>query len=218
MTPPASFSSSSYSPDKLLAGELPLASRKATMKSGEAARTRGAVLGRTATAGTIAGAAAAGNTGNGTIGSLSVGGRAKEGVYVATIIEPATNLGNFIVEDPDGVNVGSGVVGTAFAGPVNFTISDGATDFVAGDRFLITVSAVTYKYIRSVAAATDGTEIPRAILAEDCDASAADKECLVYERGDFNESALNFGTGHTAATVRERLRLLGINLVAAQAA
>lgn len=214
----ASFASASYSPDRLLAGEIPLKSRKVTLISGDGARTRGAVLGKTATAGTIAGAAAAGNTGNGTIGSLSVGGRAKEGVYVATIIEPAVNLGNFTVEDPDGVTVGTGVVGTAFAGPVNFTISDGATDFVAGDRFLITVSAVTYKYKRSASAATDGSERPVAILAKDADSTAADVEALVYERGDFNESALNFGTGHTAATVRDALRLLGITLVAAQAA
>ncbi|MEX1185315.1 MAG: head decoration protein [Gemmatimonadaceae bacterium] len=215
---PASFASASYSPDRLLAGEIPLKSRKATLLSGEASRLRGAVLGKKATAGTIAGAAAAGNTGDGTIGTLSVAGRAKEGVYVATFVEPTTNLGSFIVEDPDGINVGRGVVGTAFSGPVVFTISDGATDFVAGDRFLITVSAVTYKYLRSASAATDGSERPVAILAEDCDATSADAECLVYERGDFNESALNFGTGHTAATVRDALRLLGITLVAAQAA
>lgn len=215
---PASFASASYSPDRLLAGEIPLKSRKVTLLSGDGARTRGAVLGKKATAGTIAGAAAAGNTGNGTIGTLSVAGRAKEGVYVATFVEPATNLGSFIVEDPDGINVGSGVVGTEFSGPIVFTISDGATDFVAGDRFLITVSAVTYKYLRSVATATDGSERPVAILAEDADSTAADVEALVYERGDFNESALNFGTGHTAATVRDALRLLGITLVAAQAA
>lgn len=217
MTPPASFSSASYSPDKLIAGELPIASRKITLLSGEAARTRGAVLGKTATAGTIAGAAAAGNTGNGTIGTLSVAGRAKEGVYVATFVEPTTDLGSFIVEDPDGINVGRGVVGTEFSGPVVFTISDGATDFVAGDRFLITVSAVTYKYKLSASAATDGSERPVAILVQDADATAGDVEALIHERGDFSEPALNFGTGHTAATVRDALRKLGITLVAVAA-
>jgi hypothetical protein len=36
---------------------------------------------------------------------------------------------------------GEGVVGTAYNGTVNFTIADGATDFVAGDAFTVHVAA-----------------------------------------------------------------------------
>lgn len=221
---PASFASSTYTPDKLFAGHLPLGQpKKITLLSGEAARTRGAVLGRKATAATVAAAVAAGlggsNTGTGavTLNATPFGGRVKEGVYRVTFIEPEANLGTFIVEDPDGVFVGTGKVGTEFVGPIVFTIAD-STDFIAGDAFTIAVSAVSHKYLRSAIAATDGSAVPVAILAEDADATSADAEALIYERGDFNEASLNFGTGHTAATTREILRTRGIHLVAVQAA
>lgn len=214
----ASYSSSSSTIDKLLAGPTDhVQSRKITLIFGEN-RTRGAVLGKTATAGTIAGAAAAGNTGNGTIGSLTIGASVKEGVYRAVCIEPATNAGTFTVEDPDGIVIGRATVAMAFTGAVNFTIADGATDFVAGDAFDITVSAVTYKYKLAAAAATDGSSEPDAILAEDTNASAADVDTVAYIRGDFNEAALTFGSGHTAATVRETLRRKGVALIASQGA
>jgi hypothetical protein len=69
------------------------------------------------------------------------------------------------------------------------------------------------KYILSLAAATDGSQTPDLILAEDCNASSADKVTLAYARGDFNTSALTLGTGHTVASIREGLRTKGITLV-----
>lgn len=208
----AKFSSDTYTPDRLIAGDpSTLVSRKITLVSGEN-RTRGAVLGRTATAGTIAGAAAAGNTGNGTIGALSVGAAAKEGRYRVVCIEPGVNVGTFSVFDPEGNQVGTANVAVAFAGPVNFTISDGAVDFVAGDTFNIDVSAVTYKYKLSASAATDGSAVPDAVLAENCDASAADAVTVAYFSGHLNESALTLGAGHTAASIRDGLRNKGIHL------
>ncbi|MGL6222783.1 MAG: head decoration protein [Steroidobacteraceae bacterium] len=62
------------------------------------------------------------------------------------------------------------------------------------------------KYNLSLSAASDGSQTPRAILAEDIDASGGDKEAVVYISGDFNERAITYGTAHTAATVREGLR------------
>jgi hypothetical protein len=47
---------------------------------------------------------------------------------------------------------------------VRFTIADGATDFVAGDTFLITVSAVTNQWGVYDPGATDGRQVPRGIL------------------------------------------------------
>lgn len=68
------------------------------------------------------------------------------------------------------------------------------------------------KYVLSLAAAADGSEVPSAILAEDVDASAGDKQGIVYVSGDFNENAITYGTGHTADSVRAGLRDLNIYL------
>jgi hypothetical protein len=206
------FSSPTASPavDHVRAGEFPALTEDVTIASGENL-TEGAVLGKV-TVGAVTGDPVAGNTGNGTIGTLSAGANAKPGVYIATCIEPAANAGKFSVEDPDGVNVGTATVAVAFAGPVNFTIADGATDFIAGDQFAITVAAGTGQYKRSVAAATDGSQRPLRILARDCDASGGAKEAPVYMTGEFAKNRLNFGAGHTATTVEAALRAENIYL------
>ena len=69
------------------------------------------------------------------------------------------------------------------------------------------------KYNLSLSAAADGSQTPDLILAEDVDATAADKEALAYERGDFNERSLTLGAGHTLDSIREGLRVKGISLV-----
>lgn len=95
-----------------------------------------------AVAGTAVGAAVAGNTGNGTItGAPTVAAGAVPGVYQLIAIEPGTDAGKFEMEDPNGVILGTVVVGVeATLGGLTFTIADGSTDFVSGDRFTITVS------------------------------------------------------------------------------
>lgn len=70
----------------------------------------------------------------------------------------------------------------------------------------------TGKYILSLAAATDGSEVPRAILAEDADATSGDVTTIAYLTGEFNTAAMTFGTGHTAASTKDGLRDLGIFL------
>ncbi len=91
----------------------------------------------------VTAAAASGNTGNGvlTLASPAYVTGAQVGAYRAVFIEPATDLGNFVVFDPSGVEVAKGTVGSAFSNQIAFTIADGATDFVAGDAFVITVVA-----------------------------------------------------------------------------
>lgn len=206
---------STYAPDDLLVGGFPLLAEKVTIVTGQNL-VRGTLLGR------IAGAAAAavadaGNTGDGVFGAVTVGAGVKEGIYRIVCIEPAANAGKFEVLDPDGVNVGIATVGVAFVGPINFTIADGATDFIAGDGFSVTVAAGT-KYNKSASAAADGSHIPRAVLAEDCDATAADTEAMAYVMAGVNENALTYGTGHTAASVKMALRAIGIHLIDVQGA
>lgn len=95
------------------------------------------------TAFTAAALARAGNTGNGTItASPAISAGARAGVYTVIMDEPGANAGHFRVEYPDGSLAGEGDVGVAFnAGGIAFTVADGATDFVAGDGFDVTVTA-----------------------------------------------------------------------------
>ena len=68
------------------------------------------------------------------------------------------------------------------------------------------------KFILSESDTTDGSETPDAILAEDVDTSAEDKQAVVYFSGEFNENALTLGTGHTLESIRAGLRSKSIFL------
>lgn len=74
------------------------------------------------------------------------------------------------------------------------------------------------KYNLSLSGASDGSQTPDLILAENCDASSGDKVALAYARGDFNAAALTLGTAHTVASITEGLRAKGITLITAVAA
>lgn len=138
----------------------------------ERALKSGQVLGKIVT-GSASSAAFAGNTGNGTMGTVTVSAGAKVGVYKLVVVEPATNAGKFTVEDPDGITIGVGTVAAAFsAGGLAFTLADGATDFVSGDGFNITVAAGSGKYVALDLSGADGRQIAAGILA--LDATAAD--------------------------------------------
>jgi len=62
------------------------------------------------------------------------------------------------------------------------------------------------KYVLSTSAASDGSQVPSAILSNDVDASSADQQEIIYLSGKFLAANLKFGTGHTAASVRAALR------------
>jgi hypothetical protein len=180
---------------------------------------RGTLLGKIATAG--ASETHVGNTGNGVMtldASTPVKANAKAGVYRATLITAAANGGVFRVEDPDGFVLGDVAVGATFDDDIKFVIADGATDFIVGDAFSVTVAPGSGKYVKSLAAATDGSQIPDCVLVHDTDASAGDKETVAYKGGWFNESRVTYGAGHTADSVREGLRVKGINLIKVLAA
>ena len=168
----------------------------------------GTVLGKVTNAGATA-AAAAGNTGDGAMGAITVSTGAKAGVYKLTFIEPGTNVGTFIVEDPDGINVGTGVVATAFSGGgLAFTLADGAADFISGDSLDITVAAGSGKYVAYDDTATDGSEVAAGILYADCDATSGDTIATAVVRDAEVSSALL--TGSDAAGV---IDLAAINII-----
>lgn len=158
---------------------------------------------------TATGAAAAGNTGNGTIGSVTAGGSAKEGTYLAICIEPASNGGVFEVEDPDGLIVGAAAVGVAFAGPVGFTIADGATDFVAGDRFSVTVVYTGKKYKEYDPDNTDGSQTACAVLYAPVNAADGDVEGVALVRhAEINAAEIVWFDGATDDQKKAALKQL----------
>jgi hypothetical protein len=193
-----------YVPDQLIADARNLVSQPIILAAGTL--KRGTVLGQQ-TAQPITAAVTAGNTGNGTIGTLSVGSAPKTGNYALT----ATDATHFAVVDPEGVSLGTAVAGTPFTGTeINFTITAGGTAFVAGDSFTVTVADAVGTYIESVKTAGDGSQNPVAILADDADASAGPVNTGGYVFGEFNLNALIYDTSWTPATLTSALRAYGL--------
>jgi hypothetical protein len=208
------LTTSTFSPDQLIAGNPGLLqTRSITLLTGEN-RTRGALLGKQTTSTVPATGTAGTNTGNGTMGSVAVGGtKLQAGTYTVRIVKAATNAGDFVLIAPDGSLVGYGTVAVAFTSThLNFTVADGATDFAVGDTFTVAVTG-SGKFKLSTATATDGSQNPVAVLAEATDASAADKVCNAYFAGEFDENELTLGSGHTVASVKDALHKLGIRLM-----
>jgi hypothetical protein len=154
----------------------------------------------TITATAASSAAYAGNTGNGAMGAITVSAGAMVGDYKLTITSPGTNVGNFIVEGPDGKFVGQGDVAAAFsAGGLAFTLADGSTDFVAGDGFTITVAAGSLKYKPYADSNTDGSNTAAAIAYAEVDATSADVSCVVIARqAEVKLSALQWAAANDA--------------------
>lgn len=102
-----------------------------------------------------------GNTGNGAMGAVTVSAAAKIGTHKIVIVEPGTNVGTFIHEDPSGVLVSArGVVASAYSGGgLAFTLADGATDFAVGDGFDIVVSEASNGNINSLVVKKNGVPI-----------------------------------------------------------
>lgn len=174
----------------------------------------GAVIGKI-TLGSASATADAGNTGDGTMGAITVGADAQVGDYVLTITEAATNGGAFQVVDPAGDVVGIGAVGTAFTGGgLTFTLADGATDFVVGDKFTVTVAAGSGKWKEWDPTATDGSAGTVAVLYAATDASSSDARATAIVRdAEVNGNVLTYLSGATSddkATAAARLADAGI--------
>ena len=118
----------------------------------------------------------AGNTGNGTVGSVAVTSAAISGPYILTIAEASANGGKFELVDPTGALLGEGTVGQAFTGGgLTFTLSDGSTDFPEGDGFTLTVKANLGEYTAYDDDGTDdGRRAASGILFASVDASVND--------------------------------------------
>lgn len=80
-----------------------------------------------------------GNHGNGAVTAWSPA--ATSGAIAGTYQASFTSAVEFVVDDPQGVAIGFGVVGRDFTSDVRFRIAAGSTPFQAGDGFAIVLSA-----------------------------------------------------------------------------
>lgn len=168
-----------------------------TVLSGTAAFDIGMVLGKITRGAATSAAKSGGNTGNGTLtvdGTTPVKAGAKSGVYTVRFIAAATNNGTFRVTDPDGFVIGDVVMAAgagAFDNDIKFAVADGASDFIVGDGFDITVAAGSDKYVRHNPTGNDGREVACAVALQAVDASAADVgDVVIIARGPAEVSNL----------------------------
>jgi hypothetical protein len=195
--------------------------------AGAALYKRGTILARLLTVLAITPSAITG-TGNGTLTAVSVTPSPnvpKVGNWVLRCITTVTNGGVWQLEDPDGAVVASGLTMTVGAGAatvfeaggLQFTLTDGSTDFAAGAFFTLPVVA-SNKLVPFALAGAGGAQIPIGILSADAErAGAGDLAVRMQIRGTWNKKrliiALDGNDTNVTAPVRDALRRVGITVV-----
>jgi hypothetical protein len=188
-----------------------------TLLSGQNLKA-GHVVGKVTLGAVTSAAKAGGNTGNGTITLDATSPKragAKVGIYTVRCITAAANGGVFRVEDPDGYVLGDATIaggagGTAaFDDDIKFVLTDGATDFIVGDGFDVTIAAGSGKVKEYNPANEDGSQVPAGVLAAAVDATSADQPCVVIERAaEVNSNELVWFSGASAPQIATGLALL----------
>jgi len=201
----------SFTPDNLFAGhEIPVLVKGVTLEAGQGELKRGTVLGKiTKTIGTLTEPGDA----KGSIGSVVLGKGVKLGTY-KLICTTATSTGVkavFKAIDPEGIRLDDAVAGTAYSGPISFTITEGTSGFALGDTFVIPVVAGSGQYKIVNSTNVDGSQDADCILADNADTTTS-VVAVAYTSGHFNRKALVFGGTDTADMHKARLRELGIFL------
>jgi len=171
----------------------------------------------TLTAGTVQG-----GTGTGTVTVLSIPNSTvlpMVGDWVLTVVEAVANGGIFKLADPNGMIVATDLRMTAGSGGatvvevagMQFTITD-ATDFIAGNFFLITVAAGSGKMVPYSATGAGGAQFPKAVLAKALTATGAgDLPTRPIIKGKVAKERLVInGGGSIGAALLDQLRAYGI--------
>lgn len=173
------------------------------------------------------------NTGTGTLvkdATTPVLAGAEDGAYLikcksAATADPAAEA-VFEVFSPDGGLMGQINAGTdgadVWSNRIKFAITDKATAgeevaFAAGDEFTFTVASTQAAASGDLAAwdptATDGSEVPYAILAAAAPINVATQYVSVFLRGTFNADEAVVPTGVDVDTAFDALREKGIILI-----
>ncbi|MCO7569376.1 head decoration protein [Pseudomonas chlororaphis] len=193
-----------YIPDQLIADARNLVTQPILLGSG--VLKRGTVLGQQ-TVNPVQATPGTGNTGNGTLGAISVGSAVETGIYSLL----ATSATVFKVTNPEGVVLGNATAGTPFtSAEIALTITAGATAFVAGDRFTVNVFDAVGAYVACVRTATDGSQTPIAILVDDTDASDGPATAGAYLAGEFNAAQLIYDNTWVLAALVSAMRPYGL--------
>lgn len=178
----------------------------------------GAVVGKV-TAGTVptTGTLTAVGAENGTCTSVTGGKNVKVGTYRITCIQAVTNGGVFEVTGVNGehlgtvaIDPGAGQTGVFASDQINFTLTDGSTDFVFGSLFSIAVPAGSGKITAISPSAVDGTGIAYGFMAAACNAAASGRRTLAYTSGGTYE--IEAGDTITGATSLATARVVAITL------
>lgn len=155
-------------------------------------------------------------TGNGAMGTLTrQATKCVVGDWKVRCTLAAANGGRFEVIDPNGVSHGDALVGTAFANGIGFTIADGASDFIVGDLFTVTVAAGSGKYGPISLAAVTGQQTAAAVLYDGVDATSADVAAAAFVRDcELLEDSIDWDalSGGEIITAKAELALAGITV------
>lgn len=165
----------------------------------------GAVIAKTFV-GSAVGANASGNTGNPTIGAITVGAKAEAGEYLVVF----TSATNFQVFAPNGNFIGSGSTGAAFSSAqrLTFTLTAGGTAAVAGDVFVITVTEGVSTY----AAASGGDA--SGILGTYANATGGAVAAVAIVRmAEYNVNEVSFGSMDAAHIASAKAALARRNII-----
>ncbi len=130
------------------------------------------------------GVAASGNTGGGTITSVTGNTKTKKGVYtIECLTYTASPLAaTFSVIDPDGNSLPDASLGAYVNDQIRMLIADGSPVIAVGDKWTITVSDGS-GYVKGIDFdAVDGTQTAYGILTADVDATDGNTEGVAVVR------------------------------------
>lgn len=198
--------------------------------SGADTYVEGTILARRSVSATVA-VVAGSNTGNGTVTlAAPTAGNIVPlvGAYVLTVVTAVTHGGVFKLVDPNGVLVATDLTMTPGAGGatvikaagLQFTITDGSTDFIVGDSFTLTVAA-DGDLVPFSLTGVGGVQIPVAVLTYDVTkASSGDVPIRAMVGGEVRKERLIIdadGNGtNVSNVVLDKLRDYGIFAVDVQ--
>ncbi|MCF6763833.1 head decoration protein [Pseudomonas fragi] len=193
-----------YSPDQLISDARSLVTQPVLLASGDL--KRGTVLGQQ-TENPVQVVSGAVNTGDGVIGSITLGPAIKTGGYQLT----ATAITKFNVTSPTGDVLGVATVGTPFVhAEITLTITAGGVAFKAADSFTLNVFDAVGTYVECVRTATDGSQFPLAILVDDADATSGPVTAGAYLSGEFNAARLIYGATWSLPALVSAMRPYGL--------
>jgi hypothetical protein len=201
------ISAETFIPDQLIAGNLKLVTQPIVLAAG-AQLPRGTVLGQQSSYSAIV-TAGSSNVGSGTVNTIVPATGAMVGNYVLTATSPT----NWTVTSPEGVALAPATTGTAYSGGgLSFTITPGGNPFGANDTFTLAVVDSIGSFITCVRTASDGSQVPVAILADYADASNGPVRTGAYVMGEFNANALSYDSSWTPELLTTALRPWAIYL------